>query len=123
MQRFLSPLPTAEPTVTARDPAASPPKLRKPARVQIPAENMVDSRGNPPKLFTAAWCVYCKKARALLDFHAIPYREIDVETLYGSRARASAGNGYGVPLLVFKGRQIAGFSRDAYLALFTTIDP
>ena len=74
--------------------------------------------GGAPVLFTAVWCGYCRQAKAYLAGKGISYREYDVETPDGMRAFAAAGGARGVPVLLWKGRRVQGFSRDAYDSLF-----
>jgi glutaredoxin len=69
-------------------------------------------------LFATGWCGYCKKARAYLAAKRVPYREVDIETKSGAAAYVQAGGRRGVPLLLAKGRRVAGFSVPAYDSLF-----
>ena len=69
-------------------------------------------------LFATGWCGYCKKARAYLAAKRVPYREVDIETKSGAAAYVQAGGKRGVPLLLTKGRRVAGFSVPAYDSLF-----
>ena len=70
-------------------------------------------------LFSAAWCGYCKKAKAYLAQKGISYREVDVETKDGILAYAQAGGKSGIPLLLANGQKVLGFSPAAYDALLT----
>lgn len=73
-----------------------------------------DAAADPAaRLFTASWCGYCRKARAHLARRGIAIREFDIETPDGMKAYASAG-GQGVPVLVWQGRRIDGYSPEAY---------
>jgi glutaredoxin len=65
-------------------------------------------------LFTASWCGYCRQARAYLSQARIRFEEVDVDGPAGKAAFLAAGGGGGVPLLVFKGQRIRGFSSAAY---------
>jgi glutaredoxin len=69
-------------------------------------------------LFSAAWCGYCKKAKAYLAAKRVAYREVDIETKPGLISYAQAGGQRGVPLLLAKGQRVSGFSVGAYDALF-----
>jgi glutaredoxin len=69
-------------------------------------------------LYSAAWCGYCKAAKAWLGSRGVAYREIDVDTESGQAAYAQAGGGNGIPLLVAGGQRVQGFSAAAYDALF-----
>jgi len=69
-------------------------------------------------LYSAAWCGYCKKAKAYLTEKAIAYREVDIDTPDGLAAFAQAGGGKGVPLLVAGAQRVQGFSPASYDQLF-----
>ena len=69
-------------------------------------------------LYTAAWCGYCKKARAHLAARGIGYREVDIETPTGVASYVQAGGQRGVPLLLADGRRLAGYSAAGYDAFF-----
>lgn len=70
------------------------------------------------RLFTAEWCGYCRKAKAYLAEKSISYQEYDIDTPDGKLAFAQAGSGGGIPLLLWQGQQLQGFSRAGYDALF-----
>jgi glutaredoxin len=70
------------------------------------------------RLFSADWCGYCQQAKAYLAEKGIRYREYNIDTEAGGRAFAETGSQGGVPLLQWQGRQITGFSRAGYDALF-----
>ena len=74
--------------------------------------------GPSPALFTAVWCGYCRQAKAYLAAKGIAYREYDIETPDGMRAFAQAGAARGIPVLLWKGQRVQGFSRPAYDSLF-----
>lgn len=80
----------------------------------------ISSNGNAIQLFTASWCGYCRKARAFLTQKQIAYIEHDVETLAGMQALLQAGEEgrRGVPILVWRGQKLYGFSESNYEALF-----
>ncbi len=75
--------------------------------------------GSVATLYSAAWCGYCKKAKAWLAARGVAYQDIDVDTPSGmaALAQATGGNG-GIPVLVAKGQKIKGFSTAAYDAIF-----
>ncbi|HMH19669.1 MAG TPA: glutaredoxin family protein [Burkholderiales bacterium] len=70
-----------------------------------------------PTLFTAQWCGYCRQAKAYLAEKKVRYQEYDIDTADGMRAYVESGSGRGVPVLVWKGQKLQGFSRGAYDAL------
>jgi len=85
--------------------AAPPPVIERTAAPE-PAADVV--------LYCTPWCPACKKARAYLNEHAIPYVEVDI-----SRDRAAAervrnwANGYETtPTFNIKGAIIVNFDKD-----------
>jgi glutaredoxin len=88
-------------------------KLAPPSPSSTPANGIV--------LYSAAWCGYCKQAKAYLAAKGIPYQEFDVDTKTGLAAYAQASAGRkGVPLLIADGQRVQGFSRAAYDSLFAS---
>ena len=68
-------------------------------------------------LYMAAWCGYCKKAKAYLAARQVAYREFDIDTKDGLLAFAQADGKRGVPLLVVDGKSVSGFSTASYDAI------
>jgi len=73
-----------------------------------------------PALFVAEWCGYCRKAKAYLGEKGVAFREYDIDTPDGAQAFVAAGAGKGIPVLLWKGRVVRGFSSTAYDALFAS---
>lgn len=71
-----------------------------------------------PVIYTTSWCGYCKKAKSYMSTKGISYKEYDIETDSGMASYAQAGGSGGVPLLVFRGQSVRGFSMEAYDTLF-----
>lgn len=71
------------------------------------------------QLFTTSWCGYCRKAKAYLAKKQIAYTEYDVETPAGMEALLQTGEKgrRGVPVLVWQGQKLYGFSEAAYDSL------
>ena len=60
-------------------------------------------------LLSAQWCGYCKALRSALVAHAVPFREIDVETSpEGARAFAAL-HGNGIPITVVGQNVVYGY--------------
>ena len=60
-------------------------------------------------IYTAQWCPFCRKLRALLDNHEIPYTEHDVEHSLQGSLGFWALRGTGVPVSVIGPDIIYGF--------------
>jgi glutaredoxin len=73
-----------------------------------------------PVLFTAVWCGYCKQAKAYLASKGVQYESIDIDTPSGKSAFAATGGSGGIPLMVAGGKQLRGFSAQAYDKFFIT---
>lgn len=75
---------------------------------------------NQVHLFTTSWCGYCRRAKAYLAKKQVAYTEHDVETPAGMAVLAQIdGAGHGVPVLVWHGQKLYGFSEPSYEALFS----
>lgn len=85
-------------------------------RASAPAASAEPIRG--VVLYSAAWCGYCKQAKAYLANKGIRYQEIDIDSEDGKLAFAKAGGGQGVPLLTAGGRRVVGFASVSYDQLF-----
>ena len=68
-------------------------------------------------LYMATWCGYCKAAKSYLAGKGIAYRELDIDTPSGKAAFKQLG-ARGVPVLLTNGQKIAGFTPQAYDAVF-----
>lgn len=64
-------------------------------------------------LFTATWCGYCDKLRALLTAQNIPFREYDVEHSPEGAWLMNAFHYEGVPIVLINGKTIEGYDVDA----------
>lgn len=69
-----------------------------------------DATGAHVMMFSTTTCVYCQRARELLDREGVPYTDfvIDQSPQAGMRFRDLGGGG--VPLLLIGDRAIRGFS-------------
>jgi glutaredoxin len=76
--------------------------------------------GSGVVLYSAAWCGFCKSAKAYLAGKGIKYQEFDIGTKEGMAAFAYAGGGKGIPLLLANGQRVRGFTPAAYDALFAS---
>ncbi|MCW5625819.1 MAG: glutaredoxin family protein [Burkholderiales bacterium] len=68
-------------------------------------------RGEPVRLFTTAWCGYCKKARAYLQSRQIPFEDLDIETSQWAKGQYDALGGQGVPVILVGGRRMDGYDQ------------
>ena len=70
------------------------------------------------RLYSAAWCGYCRQAKAYLGQKGIRYQEIDIDSAAGREDFARSGGGGGIPLLLHNGQRVRGFTSTAYDTLF-----
>ena len=61
------------------------------------------------KMYTTAWCGYCKKARAHLNARRIPYEDLDVERSSQAKQEFVALKGRGVPVILVGNQRMDGF--------------
>lgn len=121
------PLPNAREakTLTFKNEPASPLSPKTLAYIEsLKSSAEARAKAPPPSeivLFSAAWCGYCKKAKAHLDSKQVAYREFDIDTKDGLVAYAQAGGKRGVPLLVVNGQSISGYSQASYDAVLTPL--
>jgi glutaredoxin len=91
-------------------------ELQKSPQVQQPAPQ---PQRTGVHLYSAQWCGYCRQAKAYLAEKNIPYQDHDIDTSSGNVAFTQAGGGGGIPLIVWQGQKVRGFSREGYDALFS----
>ena len=91
-------------------------ELEKSARNRL--SNLAQASSADIQLFTAPWCGYCRKAKAYLAEKNIRYQEYDIDTQNGKQAFAQARTATGIPLLLWKGKQMQGFTKAGYDSLF-----
>lgn len=69
-------------------------------------------------MFSAAWCGYCRQAKAYLAQHGVAYTDVDIDTPAGKIAFAKASSENGIPFLLKNGEGIRGYSKEAYDEFF-----
>jgi glutaredoxin len=93
-------------------------KFRQDLEARIQARKSEPPPSERPLLFSASWCGYCKMAKNWLGQRGISYREFDIDTEAGMSALIQTGGGKSVPLLVWKGQKLRGFSAGSYEQFF-----
>lgn len=81
----------------------------------------------PPRvtIYSTSWCVWCRKAKSLLEERGIAYAEVDGEKEWGAAFRdeiEKRTGGRSVPQVVIDGRPIGGYEGLAALALDGGLD-
>ncbi len=80
-------------------------------------------------VYSAAWCGYCKKAKAWMTEHDVPFLERDVEKTAGAAAEVAAKlkaagiPGGGVPVVDWGGSVVVGYDLAAFHRLLTEKPP
>ena len=93
--------PPGERAAGARAIALPPPPTPRPERAGVARERVI--------LYSAAWCGYCKRARAHLQRRAVPFEEQDVETSEAGRRAFRDLGGRGVPILLVGRQRMDGY--------------
>jgi len=71
------------------------------------------------RIFTAAWCGYCKKAKAYLGSRGVPFQEVDVEATEQGRREFAQLGGRGVPVILIGSQRMDGFGARGLDAILT----
>ena len=71
-------------------------------------------------MYSAAWCGYCKKARAYFQSHDIAYSEYDVETSDRGRADYERLGAHGVPVILVGEQRMNGFTEASFASLYAS---
>ena len=80
-------------------------------------------------VYSATWCGFCKKAKAWLKDHNVPYIERDVEKTPGAQAeldaklKAANTAGGGIPVIDWSGSLVMGFDQRALEKLLSSSPP
>ena len=61
------------------------------------------------RLYTSAWCAYCKRAKALLEQHGFDYEEIDIDGDDRCCRLKELTGGTTVPQVIINGEPIGGY--------------
>lgn len=68
-------------------------------------------------MYSAAWCGYCRQAKAYMAEKGISYREVDIESSEEARAEFKGYGGGGVPLFIVGDHRMRGFRPSSLEAL------
>lgn len=68
-------------------------------------------------MYSAAWCGYCKKARAFLRKNRVPFSEYDVETSAKGKRDYQKYGASGVPIILVGKQRVQGFDQAALTRL------
>lgn len=93
-------------------------------------DNSIHSQGLPPGggtpqtataksstkvvIYTASWCGYCKRAKALLTHRGVNYTEYDIETSSQGKRDYERMNGSGIPIAMIGNVRINGFEEGTF---------
>lgn len=69
-------------------------------------------------MYSAAWCGFCKKARRYFIANRIPFVEYDVDKDMRAKRRYKKLGASGVPVILFKGRRMNGFSEAGFRRIY-----
>lgn len=100
----------------------SPPKQSNAKSVKLPSNTVAPvtpvpkakpamATGEKVRLYTTAWCGYCKKARAHLASRNIPFEDIDIETTDRGQREYRELGGNGVPVIFVGSQRMDGYDQ------------
>ncbi len=69
-------------------------------------------------MYSAVWCGFCKKARRYFVANRIPFIEYDVDKDMRAKRRYQKLGANGVPVILFKGRRMNGFSEAGFKRIY-----
>ena len=65
---------------------------------------------SPVVMYATSWCGYCRRARQLLTARGVPFTEIDVDQVEGSRAEMEQRSGRtSVPQIFIGATHVGGY--------------
>jgi glutaredoxin len=74
-------------------------------------------RAHTVTMYSASWCVHCKRARNYFNTNGIRFNEVDVEATEATRQEFADLGGGGVPLILVGDRGMRGFDEHNIRAL------
>lgn len=83
-----------------------------PARAPVFCDAAVVPQADTVVMLSAAWCGYCRRARAFLQDAGIAHCEYDVESSARGRALFAEQPLKVIPVLLIKGDTLVGFNRE-----------
>ena len=75
--------------------------------------------GKAVKIYTTAWCGYCKKAKRYFKDNGIRYTEMNIETSSTAKRQFKKLGGKGVPLILVGTKKMSGFSEAGFERLYS----
>ena len=69
-------------------------------------------------MYSTSWCGYCKRAREHFIKNKISFLEYDIEKDDRANRMHSILGGGGVPLIIYNGRMMRGFSESKFISLY-----
>jgi glutaredoxin 3 len=85
---------------------------------------MTDAAQPTVVMYTTSWCPYCARARHLFTAKGVPFTEIDVEQVEGSREEMRARSGRNTVPQIFVGeRHLGGYDDTRALDERGELDP
>ena len=68
-------------------------------------------------MYSTSWCGYCKKAREHFIKNKISFLEYDIEKDDRANRMHDILGGGGVPLIIYNGKMVRGFSESKFISL------
>ena len=80
--------------------------------------NTADTNTDMVELYSTSWCGYCKKAKQYFTENKIKYTEYDIEESLSAKMNYDKLGVSGVPVILYKGKQMSGFSVSGFRRLY-----
>ena len=77
-----------------------------------------DTNTDMVELYATSWCGYCKKAKQYFTENKIKYTEYDIEESLSAKMNYDKLGVSGVPVILYKGKQMSGFSVSGFRRLY-----
>ena len=77
-----------------------------------------DTNTDMVELYSTSWCGYCKKAKQYFTENKIKYTEYDIEESLSAKMNYDKLGVSGVPVILYKGKQMSGFSVSGFRRLY-----
>lgn len=106
-------------STAAKTPAPPPARVKSITTPQIePVKKVAVVENKQVIMYATSWCGYCKAARKYFKDNRISFIEYDIEKDERAKRMHELLGGGGVPIIVYNGKKLRGFSQSKFVALY-----